>query len=106
MGGADRQLVRHWVDRYGTQEVRQWCLEVWNEPNLEAFWTGGRDGYYALYRTTAQAIKKIDLPGLRVVALWRVCNMTSSDQQPIVLITGATGNSGGSLAEAPGQACW
>lgn len=59
------RLVRHWVERYGVREVAQWCLEVWNEPNLEAFWTGGRDGYYDLYKATARAIKQID-PGLRV----------------------------------------
>lgn len=59
------KLVRHWVDRYGVCEVSQWCLEVWNEPNLEAFWTGGQQGYHALYRSTAEAIKKIDA-GLKV----------------------------------------
>jgi len=59
------KLVRHWVERYGTREVGQWCLEVWNEPNLKTFWTGGKKGYYELYRTTAQTIKNID-PGLKV----------------------------------------
>jgi xylan 1,4-beta-xylosidase len=48
-------LVRHWVERYGAQEMRQWYLEVWNEPNLKAFWTGGKRGYYELYRTTVRA---------------------------------------------------
>ncbi len=57
--------MRHWVDRYGLDEVSQWCLEVWNEPNLKAFWTGGKKGYYELYRTTAQAIKNID-PQMKV----------------------------------------
>lgn len=59
------RLVRHWVDRYGAREVAQWCLEVWNEPNLEAFWTGGMSGYFELYKTTARAIKAID-PALQV----------------------------------------
>ncbi len=53
-------LVNHWVTRYGVDEVRQWFFEVWNEPNLEAFWTGGQDGYFELYRTTAKAIKAVD----------------------------------------------
>ena len=35
------KLVRNWVDRYGLEEVRKWYFEVWNEPNLENFWTGG-----------------------------------------------------------------
>ena len=31
------KLVGHWVERYGLDEVAQWPLEVWNEPNLVAF---------------------------------------------------------------------
>ena len=64
-GALMDKLVRHWVERYGAREVSEWCLEVWNEPNLKAFWTGGKKGYYELYRTTAEAIKKID-PQLKV----------------------------------------
>ena len=52
-----RKLVGHWVERYGIAEVRQWFFEVWNEPNLPAFWTGTQDDYFTLYRHTAQAIK-------------------------------------------------
>jgi xylan 1,4-beta-xylosidase len=59
------QTVRHWVERYGLDEVRQWFFEVWNEPNIEAFWTGGQSGYFELYRHTVTAIKAID-SGLRV----------------------------------------
>jgi xylan 1,4-beta-xylosidase len=58
-------LVGHWVARYGLGEVRQWLFEVWNEPNLAAFWTGTRDDYFELYATTVKAIKAID-PALRV----------------------------------------
>jgi xylan 1,4-beta-xylosidase len=59
------KLVRHWVDRYGVAEVREWYFEVWNEPNLHAFWTGTQADYFELYRHTAEAIKGID-PALRV----------------------------------------
>jgi xylan 1,4-beta-xylosidase len=55
-----QKLVTHWVSRYGAAEVRTWFFEVWNEPNLEAFWTGGQDGYFRLYRCTAAAIKGVD----------------------------------------------
>jgi xylan 1,4-beta-xylosidase len=54
------KLVRHWVDRYGVKEVRQWFFEVWNEPNLKAFWTGTRRDYFKLYRHTVRAIKSVD----------------------------------------------
>ena len=53
-------LVRHWVDRYGIDEVRQWYFEVWNEPNLTHFWTGSQDEYFTLYRRTVDTIKGVD----------------------------------------------
>jgi xylan 1,4-beta-xylosidase len=55
-----QKLVAHWVARYGIAEVRAWFFEVWNEPNLKAFWTGGQDGYFRLYQCTAAAIKGVD----------------------------------------------
>jgi len=55
-----RKLVGHWVERYGIAEVRQWFFEVWNEPNLPAFWTGTQDDYLKLYAHTVQAIKTVD----------------------------------------------
>ena len=55
-----RRLVSHWVDRYGAAEVSRWFFEVWNEPNLKAFWTGTQHDYFKLYRYTADAIKGVD----------------------------------------------
>ncbi len=53
--------IRHWVERYGIDEVRTWRFEVWNEPNLVPhFWTGTRSEYFELYERTARAIKAID----------------------------------------------
>jgi xylan 1,4-beta-xylosidase len=54
------RLVSHWVDRYGVREARRWFFEVWNEPNLRAFWTGTREDYFKFYRHTVVAIKKVD----------------------------------------------
>jgi xylan 1,4-beta-xylosidase len=59
------RLVGHWVERYGVDEVAQWPLEVWNEPNLVAFWTGGQARYFELFRATWQAVKAIS-PRLQV----------------------------------------
>ncbi|MEO8842747.1 MAG: beta-xylosidase [Kofleriaceae bacterium] len=59
------KLVRHWVERYGLAELRTWMFEVWNEPNLPAFWTGTQRQYFELYAATARTIKAID-PELRV----------------------------------------
>ena len=55
-----RKLTAHWVDRYGAAEVRKWFFEVWNEPNLKAFWTGSQEDYFKLYRRTVTAIKSVD----------------------------------------------
>ena len=53
--------VRHWIDRYGIDEVRTWPFEIWNEPNLVPhFWTGTRTQYFELYEATARALKAID----------------------------------------------
>ena len=60
-----RALVAHLVDRYGLDEVRGWAFEVWNEANLEVFWSGTRAEYLRLYDLTARAVKDVD-PGLRV----------------------------------------
>jgi len=39
-----RNLVQHWTDRYGEDEVRTWYFEVWNEPNLTpGFFTGTQE---------------------------------------------------------------
>jgi xylan 1,4-beta-xylosidase len=60
-----RRLVAHWAGRYGVDEVRRWYFEVWNEPNLSAFWGGTQTDYFELYRHTVEAVKGVD-PGLRV----------------------------------------
>jgi xylan 1,4-beta-xylosidase len=58
-------LVKHWTARYGSDEVRQWYFEVWNEPNLDIFWSGSQADYFKLYEVTARAIKGVS-PDYRV----------------------------------------
>jgi xylan 1,4-beta-xylosidase len=60
-----RALVSHLVERYGSDEVRSWAFEVWNEPNLEVFWTGSQQDYLRMYDEAAAAVKAVD-PQLRV----------------------------------------
>ena len=56
-----RDLVTHLVDRYGRDEVREhWAFEVWNEPNLEVFWSGTREEYWRLYDVTVRAVRDVD----------------------------------------------
>jgi len=53
-------LATHLVERYGIDEVAGWGFEVWNEPNLEVFWTGSQDDYLQLYDEAARALKGVD----------------------------------------------
>lgn len=56
-----RNLTRHFTERYGTEEVKTWYFEVWNEPNLSpGFWTGTQEDYFKLYRYTVEAIKSVN----------------------------------------------
>jgi len=56
-----RDLVRHVVDRYGLDEVREhWSFEVWNEANLEVFWSGSLDEWHRMYDVTAAAVRAVD----------------------------------------------
>jgi xylan 1,4-beta-xylosidase len=55
-----RALTAHLVERYGMDEVTAWAFEVWNEPNLEVFWTGTQDDYLRLYDESARAVKDVD----------------------------------------------
>lgn len=58
-------LIKHWIDRYGPEEVRSWYFEIWNEPNIKSFWTGSKEDYFKLYMNSAKIIKEID-PKLRI----------------------------------------
>lgn len=54
-----KALIRHWTERYGEKEVSSWYFEVWNEPNLDIFWSGTQGDYFKLYDVTARAIKTV-----------------------------------------------
>jgi len=54
------RLAAHLVERYGVDELRTWGFEVWNEPNLEGFWSGTEADYYRLYDVAVNAIKAVD----------------------------------------------
>ena len=50
----------HLVERYGLEEVRRWGFEVWNEANLDVFWSGTREEYLRLYDVSVRAVKAVD----------------------------------------------
>jgi len=60
-GDLIRNLTLHFTERYGTEEVKTWYFEVWNEPNLkDGFWTGTMEDYFKLYSFAVQAIKSVN----------------------------------------------
>jgi xylan 1,4-beta-xylosidase len=52
-------LTKHWTERYGENEVKQWYFEVWNEPNLDFFFSGTQADYFKLYESSVKAVKSI-----------------------------------------------
>ena len=59
-GTLIKTFVQHLADRYGLDCIRKWFFEIWNEPNLAAFWTGTQQEYFQLYQHAAFAIKEVD----------------------------------------------
>ena len=61
-----KALIHHWTERYGTDEVKQWYFEVWNEADYPAFFAP-RDPdrrqaeYFELYAHTATDVKSVNL---------------------------------------------
>lgn len=60
-----REFVRHCLNRYGVEEVKQWYFEVWNEPDLSGVcWAGSKEEYFSFYESTVRVIKSV-LPELK-----------------------------------------
>ncbi|HEX3047367.1 MAG TPA: glycoside hydrolase [Bacillota bacterium] len=58
--GLIRNLTLHFTERYGADEVKTWYFEVWNEPNLDAFWSGTQAEYFKLFTYSVRAIKSVN----------------------------------------------
>ena len=56
-----QNTLRHLIARYGREEVLTWPIEIWNEPNLRAFWKDAdMQEYFKLYKVTSEAVKGVD----------------------------------------------
>ena len=52
-------MLKHCIDRYGEQ-VYDWPIEVWNEPNLPGFWKDANmEEYFKLFEVSFKAVKKV-----------------------------------------------
>lgn len=49
--------AQHCLERYGTEEVKTWLWELWNEPDI-FYWRGTPQEFYELYSVTARAVRK------------------------------------------------
>ncbi len=55
------ESTQHFIEKFGHETVKKWYFEVWNEPNLDAFWKGAdKQEYFKLWATTYKAIKSVD----------------------------------------------
>jgi xylan 1,4-beta-xylosidase len=59
------QWTRHNVERYGRTEVERWYFEVWNEPNLDFYWSSTPEDFYRLHDYAIDAVRRA-LPRARV----------------------------------------
>jgi xylan 1,4-beta-xylosidase len=56
-----KAVVRHFIARYGIEEVLEWPFEVWNEPNMQSFWKDADEQeYFRLYKVSAEAVKEVE----------------------------------------------
>lgn len=56
-----KTVIKHFVSRYGLEEVLTWPFEVWNEPNLPGFWENADEKeYFKLYKISAEAVKSVN----------------------------------------------
>jgi xylan 1,4-beta-xylosidase len=59
------QWTRHNVERYGREEVERWFFEVWNEPNLDFYWSATPQDFYKMHDFAIDAVRRA-LPSARV----------------------------------------
>jgi len=55
-----KALTEHFTERYGSEEVKTWYFEVWNEPNLSYFFSSTMEEYFKLYDYTLKAIRDVN----------------------------------------------
>lgn len=59
------RIVRHCVETFGSEEVRTWYFEVWNEPDAKAYFLGDLQQFLRVYdHTVAGAIRAF--PDIRI----------------------------------------
>ena len=53
-------LVKHFLERYGENEVVSWYFEIWNNPDFKGvFWNETQEKYHYFFEETFYSIKSI-----------------------------------------------
>lgn len=58
------EVTKHYVERYGKEEVESWYFQTWNEPNI-GYWKGTREEFFKLNDYAIAGVKRA-LPTARV----------------------------------------
>lgn len=58
------QVTKHYVEKYGREEVESWYFQTWNEANI-GYWKGTRDEFFKLHDYAIAGVKRA-LPTARV----------------------------------------
>lgn len=69
-------LVRHFIDRYGIESVREWRFAPFVSPEFSGYGVFTLEEYWVLYRETSRAIRAID-PQLHIAGPG--CSIDSND---------------------------
>lgn len=58
------EVTKHFVEKYGREEVESWYFETWNEANI-GYWKGTREEFFKLHDYAIAGVKRA-LPTARV----------------------------------------
>jgi L-iduronidase len=54
------EMARHYIDRYGAEEVRSWYFESWNEVDQEKWWPHGEEAFCAYFDACSEGLRDVD----------------------------------------------
>lgn len=55
------ELIRHFLERYGENEVATWYFEIWNNPDFNGiFWHETQEKYHYFFEETFYSIKSVN----------------------------------------------
>lgn len=59
-GKMVKEIVRHWIERYGKERVSEWVFECWNEPEASGFYTGTEEQFAEIFVAYLTALTELE----------------------------------------------